>query len=329
MSAPDRQPADPSGPAMDWFGLDHAAMSRELGAARAEAADAHIARLRQLVGIVFRLRDDDGCPWDRKQSLRSMVSNLVEEAAETAEAVAEGDDAHTAEELGDTLMNILLMARIAEQEGRFDLGDVADGIATKLVRRHAHVFGDVRADDAEAALAGWKAIKRQERGAPARTLDGVPAGLPALASALRLGDKAASVGFDWPDATGALDKLREELDELAEASAAATAAREVADAARDAADASADAIDPDAARDALEAELGDVLFAAVNVARKHRLDPEHALRRTLAKFRRRFAHVEDVLGERLGDAPLDEMEALWREAADGETADGESGTMPS
>lgn len=271
---------------------DFAAVAREQGAARAAGESAALARLTELVGIVYRLRDPDGCPWDRSQSVDSMALNLVEEASEAHEAIANGSDAHIAEELGDTLMNILLIARIAEQGGRFDLAQVAAGIAEKLVRRHPHVFGDKHAADAGAALASWNEVKDQEKATAAKALgrtsvlDGVPDALPALAAALRTGEKAAKVGFDWPDSNGALLKLDEELAELRAAAAGGDKAR-------------------------IEDELGDVLFSAVNVARKQGLDPELALRRTIAKFRRRFAVIERALGDRLGSAPLEELERHW------------------
>lgn len=268
---------------------DFGALARRLGAERAANESQSLARLAELVGIVYRLRDKDGCPWDLSQSVDSMALNLVEEASETHEAVANGDDAHIAEELGDTLMNVVLIARIAEQEGRFDLGRVAAGIAEKLVRRHPHVFGDAKAADAREALASWDEAKGQEAGKRAgrsSVLDGVPESLPALAAALRTGEKAAKVGFDWPDAQGALLKLDEELAELRAAVASGDKAR-------------------------VEDELGDVLFSAVNVARKQGLDPELALRRAIGKFRRRFAVIERALGERLGTAPLEELERHW------------------
>jgi len=280
-------PGEPAAP-------DFGALARRLGAERAQAEREALARLAELVGIVYRLRDRDGCPWDLSQSVDSMALNLVEEAAETHEAVANGDDAHIAEELGDTLMNIVLIARIAEQEGRFDLGRVAAGIAEKLVRRHPHVFGDAKAADARAALASWDEAKSQEQagtraGRPS-VLDGVPESLPALAAALRTGEKAAKVGFDWPDAQGALLKLDEELAELRGAVASGDKA-------------------------SVEDELGDVLFSAVNVARKQGLDPELALRRAIGKFRRRFAVIERALGDRLGTATLEELERHWLTAA--------------
>jgi MazG family protein len=286
---------------------DFAALARRLGGARAAREAAAVARLAELVGVVYRLRDKDGCPWDLSQSVDSMALNLVEEACEAHEAVANGDDAHVAEELGDTLMNIVLIARIAEQEGRFDLGTVAAGIAEKLVRRHPHVFGDRQAADAQAALASWDEVKGKEpsaqRAARSSVLDGVPESLPALAAALRTGEKAAKVGFDWPDAQGALLKLDEELAELRAAVAGGDRAR-------------------------VEDELGDLLFSAVNVARKQGLDPELALRRTIGKFRRRFAIIERALGERLGTAPLEELERHWLAASLREKADGPPAEPP-
>jgi MazG family protein len=287
-----------------WDERDHRQLARSEGAARSAREVTAVQRLAELVGVVYRLRDDDGCPWDRKQTLASMTSNLIEEAGETADAVARDDAGHVAEELGDTLMNVFLMSRIAADAERFDLADVAAGIAEKLVRRHPHVFGDQSAEDADAALASWEASKDKERlGRSTSALDDVPGHLPALLAAHRLGKLAAATGFDWPDAQGAFDKLNEELLELEQA-------RQGDD------------------RDALEAELGDVLFSVVNVARKLRIDPEHALRRTMVKFRRRFAAIEAALGDEMPSASLETMEALWREAAAGESAPPAEGSAP-
>ncbi len=277
---------------------DFAAIARTEGAARAASERETLARLTELVGIVYRLRDDDGCPWDRAQSVDSMALNLVEEAFEAHEAIANDDDAHVCEELGDTLMNILLIARIAEQGGRFDLAGVAAGIAEKLVRRHPHVFGDRHAGNEAEALASWNAAKDAEqadkKASRPSVLDGVPEGLPALAAALRTGQKAAGVGFDWPDEQGALLKLDEEVAELRGAIGLGEAHK-------------------------IEEELGDVLFSAVNVARKLKLDPELVLRRATAKFKRRFAVVEASFGSSLGSTPLDDLEHAWRVAASSET----------
>ena len=286
-----------------------AGLARELGAARAEREQQALARLAELLGVVYRLRDPDGCPWDLGQSLDSMALNLLEEACESHEAVANGSDADVREELGDVLMNVLLMARIAEQEGRFDLGEVAEGIAIKLVRRHPHVFGDAQAADAQAAVASWNRAKAAEGKSAARPsrLDGVPADLPALGAALRTLEKAAATGFTWPDAHAALAKLDEELAELRGAQAGGQRAE-------------------------IEHELGDLLFAAASVAHKHGLDPELALRRALSRFRTRFGLLERMLGERLGSASLDELLESWEAAraagAAPAGADDEPPTLP-
>ncbi len=329
----------PDDAARPWPERDHEALAAELGAARAATEAAALERLARLLGVVWRLRDPDGCPWDREQSVESMAPNLVEEAYEAVEAIASGDDRHVAEELGDVLMNVLLTARIGEQDGRFDLTEVATGIATKLVRRHPHVFGPRDAADADEALVSWNESKAREKaeragdGEPPSVLDDVPSGLPGLTAARKLGKRAARVGFDWPDARGALEKLREEVGELDDAAAAlagasGTAAGSATGAASEtAAETGAATGAADAARRRVEDELGDVLFSAVNVARKAGVDPELALRRTLEKFRRRFAAVERALAGRLrapdgappaDAATLEEMEAAWRAARDAE-----------
>ena len=286
---------------------DFSAIARKQGAARAAPEREAIARLADLVGVIYRLRDPDGCPWDRAQSVDSMALNLLDEAAEAHEAVANGDDAGVCEELGDTLMNVVLIARIAEQEGRFGLAQVAAGIAEKLVRRHPHVFGDKRAADVGEALASWNEAKDKEqsdkKARRASALDGVPEALPALAAATRTIEKAAAVRFDWPDAPAALAKLDEELAEL-RAAVARGQSKEI------------------------EEELGDVLFAAAAVGRKAGLDPELALRRALGKFRRRFAVLERVLGSRLGTADLDELLVAWERAVLAERATGGADALP-
>lgn len=223
-----------------------------------------------------------------------MAPHLLEEAFEAVDAL-QGDTADDAcEELGDVLMNVFMIARIAEESDRFDTARVAHGIAEKLVRRHPHVFGDVTADNADAVLANWEQIKLQEqaeapRAKPKGVLAGLPGALPALLKAFRVGEKVARVGFDWPDAAGPRDKVEEELREFDEALGRGDAA-------------------------AAEKECGDLLFAVANLARHHGINPEMALRGTIERFSARFGHVETSLGDRLGDAPLDEMEALWAEA---------------
>lgn len=256
--------------------------------------DPRVAELTRLLEVVDRLRD--GCPWDREQTLSTMAPCAQEEAAEVADAVASGPPAAICEELGDLLMNVFLMGRIGEQAGAFDVAQIARRIREKLVHRHPHVFGEATARDAQQVLSQWERIKEGERaargegGAGHSRLDEVPLRLSALARAQKLGKKAAKVGFDWPDAEGALAKVREELAEL-------EAERHGG-----------------GARDRLAEELGDLLFAVVNVARKLDVDADQALRGANVRFDRRFRHVEETLGARLPLAPLDEMERAWQAA---------------
>jgi ATP diphosphatase len=254
----------------------------------------------RLLEIMARLRDPaEGCPWDRVQTNESIASYTIEEAYEVAEAIGEGDTAALRDELGDLLFQVVFYAQIAAEAGEFTFADVVDGIADKMVRRHPHVFAGATVADADAQIHAWETDKKKEREARARTrgeapsaLDGVPAALPALARALKLQKRAAQLGFDWPDAAGAYGKLREEVSELAAATEGA---------------------DPEA----VAAELGDVLFSWVNVARFHGVDPESALRGANAKFIRRFRHIEAALaaeGRAPESATLEEMEALWQQA---------------
>lgn len=239
----------------------------------------------RLVEVMQRLLAPDGCPWDREQTLASLRSYLIEETYEVLDAIDGGDPAAHCEELGDLMFQIVFQAAIADG---FDIDDVADGIADKLTRRHPHVFGDARYEDVD-----WNEMKREERG-PRRTLDGVPRAMPALARAQRISERAAKVGFDWPDVAGCRAKVAEELAEIDRELASPTVDRErVAD------------------------EIGDLLFAAVSLARKVDVDAESALRATIDKFESRFAFVEDELGAR-GSSPrastLEEMDALWERA---------------
>ncbi|MEM7200838.1 MAG: nucleoside triphosphate pyrophosphohydrolase [Planctomycetota bacterium] len=253
-------------------------------------SQARFPELENLIDVVARLRAPDGCPWDRKQTEATMAPHLLEEAYEAVDALGSGDVAHSREELGDVLMNVLMIAQIAGEASRYSLEHVARGIADKLVRRHPHVFGDAVAADADGALANWEAIKRNEgAGKPRGALAGLPADLPALLLAFRVGQKASRRGFDWPDARGPRAKVDEELTEL------------------DAALAAAD-------REAATEELGDLLFSVANLARHAGLEPETALRAAVAKFRRRFEFVETQLGDRFPEADLEEMEALWERA---------------
>jgi len=242
-----------------------------------------------------RLRGPDGCPWDREQTMRTLRPYLLEETYEVLEAMESGDAREHCEELGDLLLQIVFQAQLAGEAGQFEFADVADAIARKLVRRHPHVFGTAQVRDAEAVMKQWVALKREEkaeRGGGKSVLEGVPRELPALARAERLTEKASRIGFDWPDAAGARAKVDEELAELDEAIRGGDTQR-------------------------VEEELGDVLFALANVARKLSLPPEEALRNAVGRFVARFEHVErelDRQGVPHGRATLEEMDRLWEEA---------------
>ncbi|MBI3269177.1 MAG: nucleoside triphosphate pyrophosphohydrolase [Planctomycetes bacterium] len=248
----------------------------------------------RLVAVMRRLRGPDGCPWDKKQDLDTLKRYLLEETYEVLEALDEAKPDALREELGDLLFQVVFLSQLASERGWFTVHDAAAGIAEKLVRRHPWVFGDQKVESAENALATWESIKARERaGRPKDSvLDGIPAELPALAKALRLSQKAAKVGFDWPDVEAVLTKVEEEVREFAAAARAGDRAH---------------------ARE----ELGDLLFCLANVARKLELDPEDGLRQTNEKFIRRFKHVERRLRERgktADEATPAEMDALWNEA---------------
>jgi MazG family protein len=248
----------------------------------------------KLVALMQRLLAPNGCPWDREQTLETLVPYLIEETFEVIDALAEGTVDDHREELGDLLLQVVFQSELRHAEGRFGIDDVARGIVSKLVRRHPHVFGEVKADNAEQALASWAKLKAEEKAKKGKkgALDGIPRSAPALIRALRTGEKAGAVGFDWPDARGPREKIDEELREL------------------DAAIASGD-------RQAMTDELGDVLFAAANLARKLGLDPESALRGTVDRFARRFAHMEAALeaeGKSVAQASPAEQDRLWEAA---------------
>jgi len=252
--------------------------------------------LPRLVGVMRRLLAPDGCPWDREQSFATLRRYVLEEACEVIDAIDGGDRAALREELGDLLLQVVFQAELARAESAFAIDDVVAAIVDKLVHRHPHVFGDADAKDADEVLRNWEKIKaaeKKDRG----ILGGVPRSLPALTRAQRVGEKVARVGFDWPDSRGSRAKVAEELDELDRAAERGDA-------------------------DALEEELGDVLFALVNLARHHRVDAEGALRRTIDKFTRRFAHVESRVRSEHGGwgepqeapVPLATLDAYWDEA---------------
>jgi MazG family protein len=251
----------------------------------------HLPALDRLRAVVHLLRAPGGCPWDREQDHASLVPNLLEEAYETAAAIRSGDPGAMREELGDLLLQVVMHAEIASESGGFDLDQVAAGVAEKLVRRHPHVFADSTAEDSDAVLRQWDVIKRGEKGAAHHGfLDGVGTGLPALLRATKLQKKAAKAGFDWPDVAGPLAKVQEELDEALAAAGDPTA---------------------------FAAELGDLLFAVINVARKAGLDAESLLADANQKFVGRFHQVERAMeqaGTPLGVATLAQMEAAWQAA---------------
>jgi len=250
--------------------------------------------------IVAHLRAPDGCPWDKQQTHQSLRTHLLEEAYETLTAMDENDPAGMREEFGDLLLQILLNSQIASETREFSITQIIKDIYDKIVRRHPHVFGNVQVDGVDGVLANWEKLKEKERSGLALSsvegkkegkglLDGVPAALPALIQAQEYQDRAARVGFDWPEIEGVLDKIREEIEEIKQAQNI----------------------------DEVTAELGDLFFALVNLARWHKVDAESALRGTNLKFKKRFAYVEKCAKDQarnLFDMTLDEMDALWNEA---------------
>jgi MazG family protein len=248
-------------------------------------------KFERLVAIMARLRAPGGCPWDREQSFDTIKPYLLEETYEVLEAIDKRDWPALADELGDLLLQAVFFAQMAAEENKFRIDDSIDAIVQKLIRRHPHVFADGSAKTSDDVKRRWDEIKADEKkakGEPVRgLLESVPRNLPALIEAQQISSKAAGVGFDWENAEQVLEKLDEELDELASARAGGS-------------------------RDELEGEVGDLLFVMVNLARFLKVDPEQALRKTNAKFRKRFAHVE--AGAKLPGASIAEMEALWQEA---------------
>ncbi len=266
---------------------------------------ARSAALADLAAVIDRLREPDGCPWDRKQTVESMAKYLLEEGHELVEAIESGDDRDAAEEAGDLLMVVFLICRIAEEAGRFDLAAAARAVKDKLVRRHPHVFGDVTVDGADEVLTNWEAIKqreREEKEVDASALAGLPKALPALQRAARTCEKAMAAGFRWPAAAGALAKVDEELRELHEALDGAPLD------------------DPDRPRLApdrrarVEEELGDLLLAGAYLGHYLRIDPEAALRAALRRFEGRFRAMEADGEGPLEGSPVAALVARWERA---------------
>ncbi|HQV93163.1 MAG TPA: nucleoside triphosphate pyrophosphohydrolase [Anaerolineales bacterium] len=242
--------------------------------------------------IVAHLRAPNGCPWDREQTHESLRKHLLEESYEAISAIDAGDFAHMREEFGDLLLQIVLQAQIANEEGQFNISQVIQGIHSKIVRRHPHVFGDLKLDGVDDVLANWEKLKEKERGKKKDNkglLDGVPLALPALSQAQEYQDRAARVGFDWNEIDGVLDKVKEEIEEIKHAESDFE----------------------------LASEIGDLFFVLVNFARWKNVDAESVLRGTNAKFKKRFAYVEQGAkkqGRNLSELSLEEMESLWQEA---------------
>jgi MazG family protein len=248
-----------------------------------------VARLRAIVSL---LRSPEGCPWDREQTHESLRAGLLEEACETIDAITKADDANLREELGDLLLQVVFHTDLAAERGAFTLEDAAHHTCEKLIRRHPHVFGDGDAADTSAVLRQWEQIKREEKGDRASIMDGIPRALPALIRAANIQKKAGRIGFDWPDTAGVIDKFREELAELS---------------------VELDSGDPKK----LEHEIGDILFTAVNMARKLGVEPELALEHANQRFIARFQQMEKSAAARvqkLEDLGPEDLDTLWREA---------------
>ena len=275
--------------------------------------------INDLLGLMARLRDpEQGCPWDLEQDFRSIVPHTIEETYEVADAIERGDFDHLPDELGDLLFQVVFYAQLAREEGRFDFTDLVDGVTRKMIRRHPHIFPDGTLDSHPGDAGGmteadvrvsWDRIKAEEKRdkgapeAPASALDDVTPGLPAFQRAAKLQKRASRVGFDWPDTAMVFEKLKEEAGELQDAWKGQAGPED---------------------RDAVEDELGDLLFVAVNLSRFLGVDAEQALRRSNQKFERRFRHMEQQLqaaGERLEGRDIEALEAAWQNAKSASDAD--------
>jgi XTP/dITP diphosphohydrolase/ATP diphosphatase len=263
------------------------------------------AAIAESIAIMARLRAPDGCPWDREQTFDTIKRHTLEETYEVFDAIERRAWPDLKDELGDLLLQVLFYAQMASEAGYFDITDVAANLNAKLIRRHPHIFGNASATDADAVLRNWELIKREEKKSAAKDstslLDEVPRSMPAMLEASKLGSKAAKVGFDWPNADGLFEKLDEEIAELKAE------------------------LQPSKPTPAAAAELGDILFTAVNLARHLKIDPESALRDTNVKFRRRFAAMESNAGghEALEQKSGAELEALWAQSKAAESPEGD------
>jgi len=280
------------------------------------------SKFERAKAIMARLRAPGGCPWDREQTFDTIKRYTLEETYEVLEAIDNRDWKELTGELGDLLLQVLFYAEMAEEQGSFTIDDVLDALSSKLIHRHPHVFGDTKADDAAQVLKNWEALKAEEKrkslqtnGASSQTspallllLDGVSSKMPALQEAHKISSKAAHVGFDWPEIQGLFEKLTEETRELQEHLDGLPVAG---------LHSSPKGAIPAELHEHIEAEVGDLFFVLVNIARYLSVDPESALRKTNRKFRRRFSWMEEQLreqGRTLEQATLEEMEALWQQA---------------
>ena len=271
--------------------VERSAMAESLSNLSSAALNSQPSAFDKLCEIVAKLRGPGGCPWDREQTHESLLPATIEEAYEVAEAARAKNDAHFREELGDLLLLVVMHAEIAREAGRFDINNVVDDVTEKLVRRHPHVFGKSDARDSGAVLKQWEAIKREEKRNDSHYLASLPRALPALMRAQKAQSKAARVNFDWTELRDVLAKVEEELGETKSAIASQD-------------------------RQSLEDEIGDLLFAVVNLARKCKLDAESALQTATDKFVARFNRLEDELrarGKRLGDVDLAELDEIWNQ----------------
>ncbi|MCJ7605963.1 MAG: nucleoside triphosphate pyrophosphohydrolase [Dehalococcoidales bacterium] len=251
-----------------------------------------LGKFESLVSIIARLRAPDGCPWDREQTHTTLRVNLLSEAYEVLEALDAGDDDELCEELGDLLLQIVLHAQIARDEGEFEIADVIRGICTKIIGRHPHIFGDTEVNSSREVMVNWEALKKIEKPERASMLEGVPKAMPSLDYAYEIQRRVARVGFDWEDMDGVIEKLAEEVREIREAND----------------------------KDELADEYGDLLFTLANIIRRDGIDPETALREANRKFYKRFAYMEELCRQRgytFGELTFKEQNDLWNEAKDG------------
>ena len=245
--------------------------------------------LEKLVDLIGVLRSENGCPWDREQTHATLRPNMLEEAYEAVDAINDGDMKHLKEELGDVLLQVILHSQIAKEEGAFDIEDVAKGLHDKIIHRHPHVFGDVKVNSPEEALLSWDKIKKEEKSHRKSAMDGVSKSQSALMSAQKISKKAVKCGFEWPDENSLYDCIKSEFKEFKEASATNDKAH-------------------------MEEEMGDILFAVVNLARWNKIDAEQALIKANQKFMMRFRKMEELAQKPLEDYSFEEFDVLWKAA---------------